>query len=75
MSENGSRQKYVRFQAYLTRQQRAFVDADGRARYPELAANERHMNPALRDMIDFTEANPTLFLLYLASRNELPPPA
>lgn len=73
MSENGNRQKYVRFQALITRDQRAFLDEDGRARYPELAAKARHLSPALRDMIDFTEANPTLFLLYLASRNELPP--
>jgi hypothetical protein len=75
MSEFGSRQKYVRFQALITRAHRAFLEQDADDRYPPNDGQKRNLSPALRDMLDFTEANYPLFLTWIASRGNLPPQA
>ncbi len=73
MSEMSPRQKYVRLHAFIKPEQRNFLEQDADGRYPELAAKDRNISPALRDWLDFTTANYSLFLTWIASRSELPP--
>ena len=73
MSEPKSRRKYTEVQALMTDEQKAFVDADGRARYPHLAAtgpHGRHFSPALRDLIDFAREHYVMFRAWMDVRNK-----
>lgn len=75
MSDQGSRQKYERFQALITLHHREFLKQDADDRYPHLAIKNRNLSPALRDGFDFWEAHYSLFLRWFASRGKLPPAA
>ena len=72
MSDQNSRQLYERFGAFITAHQREFLDKDGTARYPQLAAKHRHISPSLRDVIDFAENHYPLFLTWIASKGRTP---
>jgi hypothetical protein len=76
MSEPSSRKLYERFHVLMSTEQRAFIQDDANVRYPELhgkTQTRRNFNPALRDMIDFIIAHYSLFLIWVVSRNNLPP--
>lgn len=77
----GSRKQFVRLQALITEEQRAHLDADANARYPEEMTKNRRtdgtpigrgLSPVLRDMIDFNRAHYPLFLQWIASRGNMP---
>jgi len=75
MSEHGSRRKVTTFLAHITDEQKAFIDADGRARYPELTTigtYGHHISPALRDALAFWMAHYPQFISWLAHRNVTP---
>ncbi len=73
MSEHKSRRKFTPVDALIEDEQKAFIDDDGRARYPELATTGprgRHISPALRDGLAFWMAHYDLFLTWLANRGK-----
>lgn len=75
MTEHKSRRKVTEVQALITDSQKAFVDADGRARYPDLAAtgpHGRHFSPAIRDALAFWMSHYPQFISWLAHRNVTP---
>jgi hypothetical protein len=75
MSEHGSRRKFTKFLAHITDEQRVFVDADGRARYPELTTIGTygwHISPAIRDIIDFARAHYPMFKAWIENERNTP---
>jgi hypothetical protein len=73
MSE--SRKQFERVEILIRPDQLAAIQRDANTRYPKLhgkTQKRRGFNPALRDIIDFWMANPSLFLQYVASRGNSP---
>ncbi len=69
-----SRQQFKRLQIYITDDQRLFLEQDADARYPEIhgpTGQRRNLSPAIRDMIDFAEAQYSLFLSHMSSRRQI----
>ena len=73
MHQQGSRRKFTPFLALIEDEQKAFIDGDGRERYPDLAntgPHGRHINPALRDIISFCQAHYPQFVAWVNHRNK-----
>jgi len=75
MTERKSRRKVTEVQALITDDQKAFIDADGRARYPHLAQTRphgRHFSPAIRDGIAFWMAHYSMFKAWIENERNTP---
>jgi hypothetical protein len=75
MNEQGSRRKFTPVLVLITDAHKAFLDADGRERYPDLATippHGRHVSPAHRDIIDFARAHYSMFKAWIANERNTP---
>jgi hypothetical protein len=75
MTEHKSRRKVTEVQALITDEQKAFINADGRSRYPHLAAaslHGRHFSPTIRDIIDFARAHYAQFKTWIETERNTP---
>jgi hypothetical protein len=75
MNEQGSRRKFTAILVYIEDAQKAEADADGRARYPELAAippNGRHISPSIRDALAFRKAHYPQFKTWIEKERNTP---
>jgi len=75
MTEHKSRRKFTPVLVYVEDAQKAEAEADGRERYPELAAippNGRHISPSIRDALAFRKAHYLQFKTWIETERNTP---